>query len=216
MNTDFARRQMVEQQVRTSDVDDMLVLATLASLSRDRFVPPMYADLAYADTEIPLPHGQRMLLPTLEGRILQALQIEPEESVLEIGTGTGYLTLCLARLAAHVCSIDIFEDFIDLAKKKLAKEEVENATVLHMDAFVELPEGQFDVILVSGSTPIAHEAFVEKIGPGGRLFCVVGESPVKTGQLISKTDDDGRVVEELFETDIPELLNVPQIPPFSF
>ncbi len=216
MNTDFARRQMVEQQVRTWDVDDAEILATMTALSRNQFVPPMYADLAYADTEIPLSHGQYMLRPTIEGRALHALDLDRRDNVLEVGTGTGYLTACIGGLGGSVTSIDIFEDFLATAEKNLAIAGIENANLHCMDALEQLPAGEFDAILVSGSTPTLHERFIESLKPGGRLFAVVGESPVRSAVRITRGTGDGWQKQSLFETDIPELVNAQHTPLFSF
>ena len=137
MNTDFVRRQMVEQQIRTWDVFDADVLAVFGSVPRDQFVPDSCANAAYADDEIPLPHQQCMLRPSIVGKILQAADICPGDKVLEIGTGTGYLTACLARNAGSVSSIDIFDDFVTQATRSLAALEIENASVQCMDATKE-------------------------------------------------------------------------------
>lgn len=216
MNMEFARRQMVDQQVRTWDVSNAEVLATLATLSRDQFVPPMYADLAYADTEIPLDHNQYMLRPSLEGRILQSLDLQDSDTVLEIGTGSGFLAACLGRLSSQVTSIEIFTDLLGIAEKNLSKAGAHNVVLAHMDAMAGLPAGDFDVLVVTGSTPQLFTPFVHALKPGGRMFCVVGESPLKRALLVTRGADDGWSETSLFETDIPELVNAPQIPPFSF
>ena len=130
MDTDFSRRQMVQQQIRTWDVLDPSVLAVLTRLHRERYVPDGFEKLAFADMEIPLPHGQMMMKPVVEGRLLQALDLEPQHSVLEIGTGTGFLTACLAKLSASVTTIDIFSDFISMAKSNLEDERIENIELI--------------------------------------------------------------------------------------
>lgn len=216
MNTEFARRQMVEQQVRTWDVTDPEVLAVLAGTVREHFVPDDYTAVAYADTEIPIGHGQVMLRPSIEGRLLQALQIRPGDRVLEIGTGTGYLTACLAALSAHVTSVEIHEDFIARARHQLDDAEIGNVEIVAMDAIAGLPDGTFDVIAVTGSSPepIAH--FAEALNAGGRLFTVIGRSPVKHAWLTTKTIDGQLATKALFETDIPPLVNAERPPAFSF
>lgn len=220
MNTEFARQQMVEQQVRTWDVDDVRVLTTLAALSRDRFVPSMYADLAYADTEIPLSSGQHMLRPALEGRILQSLQLKQDDEVLEIGTGSGYLSACLAALARSVTSIEIFDGLLATAEKNLAQAGIGNVTLHCMDMFEQLPDGDFDVIVVGGSTPQIAERLPGVLRPGGRMFTVIGDAPNKNAVLITRgaaDDPEGDMRDEyLFETDMAELINAPQIEPFHF
>jgi len=216
MNTEPVRHQMVTQQIRTWDVSDAGILRTFDDLPRDEFVPTEFADVAYADTEIPLPHGQCMLRPSLVGKILQALNLQLNEDVLEIGTGTGYLTACIARLAASVTSIDIFEDFITTAGKKLQDAGVENVVLECMDVMSELPEGQFDVIVMTSAVPELNQAYAELLKPGGRLFVIAGPAPVRTAMLVTRTANGEFDVDELFETDIPELINLEKETIFSF
>lgn len=207
MKIDLVRRQMVKQQVRVWNVSNQEVLNVLDSVAREQFVPAGCEDVAYADTEIPLAHGQVMLRPIIEGRVLQALAPGTGDTVLEIGTGTGYLTACLARMSASVTSIDIHEDFIATASRNLETAEIENASVQCMDAMAELPEGDFDAIAVTGSVRRIDERFVNALKPGGRLFLVVGESPIMSALLISRNGDDLHQ-SVLFETDIPALENI--------
>ncbi len=215
MNTDFPRQQMVRQQVRVWDVSNQQVLNVLGSIAREQFVPAGCEDVAYADTEIPLPHGHVILRPNIEGKLLQALDLREGDQVLEIGTGTGYLTACLARMSASVCSIDIHEEFIAAASRNLETAEVSNASVRCMDAMAELPDGEFDAIAVTGSVPRIDERFVNALKPGGRLFLVVGESPIMSALLITR-DGDGLQQTTLFETDIPALENMAEVSVFSF
>lgn len=207
MNPELARRQMVAQQVRTWDVSDPGVLDVLGKVAREDFVPAGFEDLAYADTEIPLGYGQVMLRPNIEGRILQALQLKADDEVLEIGTGSGYLTACIAALCKSVTSIDIHEDFIAGASKNLETAGIRNVSLHCMDAMKDLPEGGFDAIVVTGSVPRMVDHFVDAMKPGGRLFIVVGESPQMDALLVARTDDDIRQT-TVFETDIPALENV--------
>lgn len=216
MNADFARRQMVQQQVRTCDVTDPSVLRVISELRRERFVPAEYAGLAFADTEIPLLHGQAMMKPIVEARLLQALELSPKHNVLEIGTGTGYLTACLARLSAAVSSVEIFSDFVDMAKSNLAEAEIENIELLCMDATTEIPKGQFDAIAVTGSLPVFDSRFLDAVKPGGRLFIIVGDSPVMDACIVTRTDESDRTTKSLFETDVRQLLNVNRPSAFSF
>lgn len=215
MNTDFARRQMVEQQVRVWDVHNQDVLQVLGTVPREQFVPAGCVDVAYADTEIPLPHGQVMLRPIIEGRLLQALDLRSSDKVLEIGTGSGYLTACLARLSASVTSIDIHADFVAAAEQRLAAADIENAALQSMDATIELPAGKFDAIAVTASMPRIHERFINALTPVGRLFLVVGDSPVMRALLFTRDGDELRQF-NLFETDIPALENLTEEPVFSF
>ena len=215
MNSISSRQQMVKQQVRVWDVFDQAVLNVLGNVARDQFVPAGCEDVAYADTEIPLPHGQVMLRPIFEGRLLQALALGASDEVLEIGTGTGYLTACLASMSASVSSIDIHEEFIAAANRNLETAEISNASVQCMDAMAELPDGKFDAIAVTSSVPRIDDRFVAALKPGGRLFLVVGESPAMSALLI--THDGGELQQSaLFETDIPALENIAKESVFSF
>lgn len=216
MNTEPIRHQMVTQQIRTWDVFDANILRTFDEVPRDQFVPAAFADAAYADTEIPLPHGQCMLRPSIVGKLLQAVDLQSHESVLEIGTGTGYLTACIARLAGSVTSIDIFEDFIANAGKKLQDAGVENVELGCMDAMSELPDGEYDVIVMTSAVPELKQAFADPLKPGGRLFVVAGPAPVRTAMLVTRAADGEFAVDALFETDIPELINLEEETIFSF
>lgn len=215
MNPEMARRQMVQQQVRTWDVFDEDVLRVLGSVAREKFVPAGYEGVACADTEIPLGYGQVMLRPVIEGRLLQALDLGARDTVLEIGTGTGYLTACIAQLSASVTSVDIHDDFIATAGKNLETAGIGNATLHSMDAMRQLPEGRFDVIAVTGSVPQIEQRFVDALEPAGRLFLVVGKPPVMSALLILHAGDGLRTT-ALFETNIPALENIPRETAFSF
>jgi protein-L-isoaspartate(D-aspartate) O-methyltransferase len=216
MNTETARRQMIEQQIRTWDVFDAVALKAFEGIPRDRFVPESCRNAAYADAEIPLGHGQCMLRPSIVGRMVQALAIKADDDVLEIGTGTGYLTACLAQVARHVTSIELYEDFVTQARNNLAGIEIDNVSVQCMDAMRELPDAQFDVIAVTGSVAAADQRFVSALKPGGRLFVVVGETAAKSAVLVTRGPDDEFDSIELFETDVPALVtgNTPKT--FSF
>ena len=216
MDTDFARRQMVQQQVRTWNVADPSVLAVLAELHRERFVPAGFEELAFADTAIPLPHSQMMMTPTVEGRLLQALKLEPQHRVLEIGTGTGFLTACLAKLAAAVTSVDIFSDFVSMAESNLADARIENTKLICMDATKELPKGEFDAVAVTGSLPVFDTRFADAVKPGGRLFVIVGDSPVMDARIVTRIGENDWTTKSLFETDVRPLLNASRPSAFSF
>jgi protein-L-isoaspartate(D-aspartate) O-methyltransferase len=216
MNTDYARLQMVNQQVRGWNVYDEDVLAMLRKLPREDYVPAGFESLAFADTAIPLSHGEHMLTPTLEGRVLQALGLDGSESVLEIGTGSGFLTACLAGLSRQVTSIDIHADFVDSAERKLADAGIDNVELLQMDATQELPDGHFDAIAVTGSIQSFDPRFVEALSPHGRLFVVVGDSPAMEAKLIERTDEHDWQSLSLFETDIAPLVHGTLPQQFSF
>ena len=216
MNTDYARLQMVNQQVRGWNVYDEDVLDMLKVLPREDFVPAAYAALAFADIAIPLGHDEFMMTPTIEGRLLQALGLRGDESILEIGTGSGFLTACLANLGAHVTSIDIHGDFVDAARSKLEHAGIENVQLLEMDATQELPDGQFDAIAVTGSIQTFDPRFVDALNPHGRLFVVVGDSPVMEAPLIERAADHDWQSISLFETDLRPLVHGALPPQFSF
>ncbi len=216
MNMDYARRQMVEQQVRTWDVFDSAVLDVLLELPREEFVPAGFEELAFAETSIPLPHGQFMLPPTVEGRLLQALELRSSDSVLEIGTGSGFLTACLGRLAAAVTSVELFADFIDAAGPRLKAVGIDNVTLVNLDAMRELPSGPFDVIAVGGSLPVFDNRLFDLLNPGGRMFVIVGSSPLMEAQLVVRDAENKLRVTSLFETDVPALCNAPVPSAFVF
>jgi len=216
MNTEFARRQMVDQQVRAWEVLNAGILNVLKTVPREQFVPTGFEALAFADTEIPIGHGQTMMTPTMEGRVLQALDIGPSDSVLEIGTGTGFLSACLARLAEKVTSIDIDEDMLKTAAANLEDSGIINVELLAMDATEELPDETFDAIAVTGSIQNSNPRFVMALKPGGRLFVVVGDAPAMEARMITRTGDNDWQTESLFETELAPLVNGCKPPQFLF
>ena len=216
MDTDFARQQMVDQQVRAWDVLHPDVLQVLKNVPREQFVPTGYEALAFADTEIPIGHGQFMMTPTLEGRLLQALKPTSTDKVLEIGTGSGFLAACLARLSDSVTSVDIHDDFLEAAKVNLEDSGIGNVTLLSMDAMQELPDQKFDVVAVTGSIEDFDPRFVDALNPGGRLFVVVGASPAMDARLVTRTGDNDWQGESLFETVLAPLVNGSKPPEFLF
>ncbi len=214
MNFEVARTQMLGQQLRAWEVLDDRVLRAFAETPRENFVPKEYRDLAFADAEIPLGHGQNMLAPKVEGRILQALQIEPIDDVLVVGTGSGYLTACIARLAKHVTSVDIFPDLIAAAEPKIAACGIRNVELKVADAF-DLPyRARFDAIAVTGSVPERDEYFSGMLRPQGRLFVVVGRGPAMEAQLITLQPDGTTTTDSLFETVLAPLINAERPEPF--
>jgi protein-L-isoaspartate(D-aspartate) O-methyltransferase len=216
MNIDFARQQMIDQQVRAWTVLDSAVLDVLSAVPREDFVPQPYESLAFADTEIPLGHGEFMMTPTVEGRVLQALDLDSNEHVLEIGTGSGFLTACLAGLSGTVTSVDIHDDFVRNAARKLANAGVGNVELHSMDATRELPNGDFDAIAVTGSIETFDPRFVDALRPGGRLFVVVGSPPVMEARLVRRTGDADWQSETLFETSLGPLVHGTLPPQFVF
>ncbi len=216
MKTDYARQQMVEQQVRAWEVLDPDILDVLKELPREQFVPACYETLAFADTEIPIGHGQFMMTPTIEGRVLQALSPRAGEDILEVGTGTGFLAACLARLSASVTSLDIYDDFLKLAEANLEDAGIENVELVSMDATESLPDAQFDAIAVTGSIEVFDPRMVMALKPGGRLFVVVGHEPAMEARLVTRTGDNDWRTESLFETSLTPLINAALPPQFSF
>lgn len=204
MNFDQARFAMIEQQVRPWDVLDPRVLDAMSTVRREDFVAEAHRQLAFADLQLPLAHGESMLKPVVEGRLLQALALEPGDEVLEIGTGSGYVTACLARLARAVVSIDLHQDFIDVARARLDAAGIGNARLERADALQWQPGRQFDAIAVTGAVAQLPTAFGEWLRPGGRLFVVRGLSPVQEAVRVTRRADSLHV-ESLFETDIPYL-----------
>jgi protein-L-isoaspartate(D-aspartate) O-methyltransferase len=206
MNFDQARQNMVENQVRPWEVLDGRVLEVLRHVRREDFVLPAHRQLAFADLNLPLGHGEVMLKPVLEGRVLQALELKPEESVLEIGTGSGFLTACMASLAAHVTSVDIHADFIASAGERLKAAGIANVQLATGEAVNDWqPQGAFDAVVVTGAVYRIPDRFLGWLKPGGRLFAIRGESPVQQAMLLTH-EGNGRYREEsLFETDLPYL-----------
>lgn len=205
---------MLGQQIRAWEVLDDRVLGTLGDIPRESFVPGAYRDLAFADMEIPLAHSQQMLAPKVEGRLLQALCLESSDDVLEIGTGTGFLTACLAQLTRSVVSIDIYEDFSRDAKEKVAKLELGNIEFRTEDALVMGHQEQFDAIAVTGSIPELDEHFIRMLRPGGRLFVVVGREPVMEARVVTMHQRGDYAQQSLFESVVAPLINADRPVPF--
>lgn len=216
MNTDFSRQQMIKQQVRAWDVLDKNVLTVLNEVPREQFVPDKFSALAFADTELPLAHGQSMMTPTIEGRVLQALGLSGGEKVLEIGTGSGFLTACLAKLSAHVTSVDLYDDFLDSAEQRLAACGIDNVDLMRMNAIEELPDGTFDAIAVTGSIQPFDPRYVDALSIGGRLFVIVGDAPAMIAKRVLRTDENDWQSDTLFETNLAALVDGALPERFSF
>ena len=216
MDFEQARFNMVEQQVRTWEVLDQEVLDLLFAVRREDFVPPAYRALAFADLEIPLGDGERMWTPKMEARVLQELELKGSESVLEIGTGSGYLTALLARLAGEVVSVEINPRLLVEGRAHLAATGVRNARVQGGDGARGWGDETYDAIVLTGSTPVLPDAWLKQLKPDGRLFAVIGDLPVMTARLTRWTAPGAIVHEDLFETVIAPLKNAPQPARFVF
>lgn len=218
MQTEIAREQMIHQQLRAWHVLDQTVLETFARVPRERFVPPAYAEVAFADTEIPLGGDDHMLAPKVAGRIVQTVAPQPTDRVLEIGTGSGYLSACLAAHACSVRSLEIRADLAKTAAENLKSAGVRNAAVEHRDAYAPeaLGNGVYEVIVITGSLSARDARFEERLAPGGRLFVVLGSGPVMEASLITRAADGSLTCAGLFETVLRPLVGAPQPPAFRF
>jgi protein-L-isoaspartate(D-aspartate) O-methyltransferase len=214
MNLDVARTQMLGQQLRAWAVLDDRVLRAFAETPREDFVPAEYHDLAFADTEIPLGFGQAMLAPKVEGRVVQALQVEAIDDVLVVGTGSGYLTACLARLAKHVTSVDIFPDFVSAARGKIAACSIRNVELRTADALALSYPSRFDAIAVTASVPELDQHFVRMLRPQGRLFIVIGREPAMEARLITLQPNGATTTTSLFESVLAPMINSERPEPF--
>lgn len=221
VNWEQARFNMVEQQIRPWDVLDQSVLDALYVVRREEFVPAAYRALAFADLEIPLPdeagHGQRMMQPKVEARILQEVAPKSTDRVLEVGTGSGYMAALLAHRARHVHSVEIVGDLKRLGEASLRRAGFANVTVEAGDAARGWPRhAPYDVIVLTGSTPELPEAFLSQLAPGGRLFAVVGESPVMEARLVTCVAPGSFNTVDLFETVLAPLANALEPDRFEF
>ncbi len=214
-NLELARDNMVENQIRTWEVLDPRVLAVLARLRREDFVPERYRDMAFVDVELPLGHGEIMLKPVIEGRILQALAIEPGQRVLEIGTGSGFFAACLAELGADLTSVEQHADLAAMARRNLDNAGLSRVRVEVGEAVKAYePATTFDCVVLTGAVFALPERIKSWVKPGGRLFAVSGESPAMQALLHTRVDDSHWQTESLFETDIPYLTHA--APPARF
>ena len=217
MNFDQARSNMVNQQIRPWEVINPRVLGALENIHREDFVPARYSKLAYADMAIPLEHGQSMLHPVIEGRILQAIDLREDETVLEIGTGSGFFSACLATLGKSVCSVDIHQSLSDSACAILKSKKIKNVECFTGDALNGwMPEQAHDVVVVTGGVRDIPHVFMEWVNPGGRLFVICGESPAMQARLLKRLNISDWEEENLFETDLPLLIHAERPVEFEF
>ncbi len=216
MDFEQARFNMVEQQIRPWDVLDPVVLDLLFAVRREEFVPAAHRALAFADLEIPLGHGEAMWAPKVEARVLQELQLRPGESVLEIGTGSGYFAALLGSLAGRVTSVEIREALARDAAAKLARAGFGNVSVATGDGARGWGKDTYDAIVLTGSTPVLHDAFFGQLAPGGRLFAIVGDAPAMSARIYRYPAPAARTVVPLFETVVKPLVNAPAPARFEF
>ena len=215
MDFEHARFNMIEQQVRPWEVLDLRVLDVLRAVRREDFVPAQYRSMAFVDMPVPLERGATMMRPVVEGRMLQALAVRPEDTVLEIGTGSGFITACLAELGREVTSIDIDPEFIRAARPRLECPECANVRLEVADAVLAYDPGRsFDVICVTGAVHVVPERFKAWLAPGGRLFAVRGVAPAMEAVLVTRVGDSTFEEQSLFETELGYLVNA--APPRKF
>ena len=221
MNLEQARFNMVEQQIRTWEVLDQEVLDLLYMVPREEFVPPQHCALAFSDLEIPIEEGvnagQRMWQPKLEARVLQELAVHKSDKVLEVGTGSGYLTALMAHRAGHVVSVEINPKLAAFGRGNLERHGADNLALEIGDAARGWPgHAPYDAIVLTGSTPVLPRAFLEQLAPGGRLFAVVGEAPAMRARLVVCSAPGAWRSTDLFETVIAPLVNAEHPPRFRF
>ena len=216
-DTERARFNMVEQQIRPWDVLDKRVLDTLFKIPREHFVPTEQRAFAFSDTPLPIGHGETMLPPVVEGRILQSLAVGPHERVLEIGTGSGFFTACLAHLGHSVHSVDIHPDFTQSAAEKLAALNIERVVLETGDAVNGWASNErFDVIVLTGAVQRTPESYRQQLNVGGRLFAIVGSEQNMSGIMVTRQANDQFDTQNLFETRTRYLKGAEPKPQFSF
>ena len=221
MDFEKARFNMVEQQVRPWDVLNPRVLAVISEVPRENFAPDQYKNLAYVDTRIPLGSYEdqpcNMANPNIDGRILQELEIQDEDLILEIGTGSGYLTACLAKLGRHVDTVDINEDLTAMAEKNLQALAINNVNLSTGDASKGWNQKRnYDVIAITAAMKSIPVSYKKLLKPGGRLFVVTGDAPAMTAYRVTRTGEDSWTTEELFETSIEPMIHQTSKPSFTF
>ena len=216
-----ARFNMIEQQIRPWDVSDARVLAILSDIPREKFVPEPYPALAFADTEIPLGLGEQMMEPKLEAKLLQALDLNPQDRVLEIGTGSGFLTACLAKLAGRVTTLEIHQQFTEQAAANLERQQISNVEFISGDFFSsetseKLPSRGYTAIAFTGSLSELPEDISRLLDDGGRIFAILGDKPIMRATLITKSNDGTLKHKVLFDTLIQPLHQEKHADTFEF
>lgn len=217
MNIEQARFNMIEQQIRPWNVLDTEILDLLHVVKREQFVPAAYQNLAFADVEIPLPGGEAMFAPKIEARFMEELKVRKHETVLEIGTGSGYMAALLAHRAAKVTTVEINPESVELAKKSLARAGITNVTVEQGNGVVEFGKGApYDVIVISGALEVLPEELLKQVKPGGRIAAIVGEPPVMEASIITRTGENAWSTVKVFETNVKYLTGAPVPSHFQF
>ncbi len=216
-NLEHARNNMIQQQLRPWEITDDNVLNAMQSLPREDFVPRQYRQLAYADLEIPISAEATMLLPRIEGRLLQALDIQPDEDALVVGTGSGYLTAVISTLARQVTSVEVDGELAEIAQRRIKQQGIENVSIVVGDATCGLDDyAPYDVIAITGSVSEIPPLILDNMRINGRLFVVVGTAPVMQALLIRRNSADKWETQALFDTQLAPLENSSQPTPFSF
>jgi protein-L-isoaspartate(D-aspartate) O-methyltransferase len=216
MNIEQARFNMIEQQIRPWNVLDQDILDLLHVVKREQFVPAAYQNLAFADVEIPLPGGQSMLAPKIEARIMEELELKKHETVLEIGTGSGYMAALMAHRAAKVVTVEINPQVAELAKQNLAKAGVGNVVVEQGNGAQGWGEAQYDVIVVSGALEALPEGILKQVKVGGRIAAIVGQPPVMESCIVTRTGEASWNTVKVFETNVQYLSGAPAHSHFQF
>jgi protein-L-isoaspartate(D-aspartate) O-methyltransferase len=217
MNTELARFNMVEQQIRPWNVLDHAVLEQLSFVDRGFFVPSNFVELAYSDTEIPLLHGETMLAPRVAARLAQDLQLKPTDRVLEIGTGSGYLTALLASLSATVLSLECHADLLAQAHTHLQQAGIANAQLRQSSGVpTDLPQASFDAIVLTGSVAQVPTELLDLLKAGGRLMAVVGEEPIMQATRFTRTSQGDIHTQVMWDVVLPRLHGFAQAPAFQF
>ena len=217
MDLEKARFNMIEQQIRPWEVLDDTILCLLQRIKREEYVPEAYRAMAFMDLEIPLGHGESMLSPKVEARLVQELHLDPTDKVLEVGTGCGYMTALLASLAGHVHSLEIIPEFSQAAAQKLAAHDISNVTCEIGDAARGWQKhAPYDVIVVTGSLPLLPDEFIAQLKPGGRVLAFIGLAPAMEARLTRLIEPGVIDSEVIFETDVRALKNASQPAQFAF
>lgn len=217
MNIEQARFNMIEQQIRPWNVLDQDILDLLHVVKREQFVPAAYQNLAFADVEIPLPGGQAMFAPKIEARILEETKVRKHETVLEIGTGSGYMAALLAHRGAKVTSVEINQENRVLAQKNLARAGIHNVTVEQGNGAEGWANGApYDVIVISGALEVVPDAILKQVKVGGRIAAIVGQPPAMEFKIISRVSENSYNTVKVFETNVQYLTDAPTLSHFQF